>query len=426
MFLPSPLLCFALDRRTLLSSLPSTSLIANADTATVANRQDEKIPSYMKEEESESWMITLPLERSSGGTNNVRVTLSYEKQSMKSPLFGNKIFTPKKIFKLIVDTGSPYIVIADGTEYAKFIEEDISVGYTDQLPWFVSIWLDPILESMTLPENIPCLLQPSQYESTEEIYGSQKGDIIWNESYIQMRDDRLSGNMVIGVLDEKLRNEAGGSLLGLIKNSNSQSTKVQLRPTFLAQQDKNMGYASNNGITSFTVDSPQRKLILARNMNLIPEKQNAIPLVDLRSLGDFVEHYACQVDSFILNGKEYTSDIIHNFTKRNKRSIVAVFDSGLSGCLFTDDLWEDLQICDKDFAKSDEIKVGIVTENQDEKKWFQSSNGLNPFYYISKICLDWFDDEDTSPYLIIIGQTFLIQGSLTIDITERRALFVEE
>ena len=37
--------------------------------------------------------------------------------------------------------------------------------------------------------------------------------------------------------------------------------------------------------------------------------------------------------------------------------------------------------------------------------------------------LDWFDDEQNSPYVIVLGQTLLNQGALTIDLDTRVATF---
>jgi hypothetical protein len=40
-------------------------------------------------------------------------------------------------------------------------------------------------------------------------------------------------------------------------------------------------------------------------------------------------------------------------------------------------------------------------------------------FYVKPIELDWFDDEQYSPYVIVLGQTFLSQGALTIDLSDR-------
>ena len=44
-------------------------------------------------------------------------------------------------------------------------------------------------------------------------------------------------------------------------------------------------------------------------------------------------------------------------------------------------------------------------------------------FYVQPIDLDWFDGEQYSPYVIVLGQTFLARGALTIDMNERMATF---
>ena len=415
------LLAMPLDRRTMLSSVLSSSITLPAK----CTNKDDVV--YIKDNGStsscslhESWSTIIPLERSSGGTNSIRATLSYEPTTS---LFGTRTYIPKKVFKLIVDTGSPYLVISDGMEYTSFVDEVINTNADQKRFPSILEFVGGILEGAGI-DNFQYNLKSSGYDATEEIYGSQKGNIAWKESYIQMRDDRLSKNVVLGVLDNELTNEAGGPLLGMVKFSNSQSEKVQLRPTFLEQ-----GCNGKNCISSFMIDSPNRELLLVSGKSLLPPGTNSvIPLVDLRPLGDFVEHYACQVQSLILNGIEFTADSLSSKLDK-KRSIVAVFDSGLTGCLFTQPLWDDLQKNGANLNNVKAIDVGVDTEKMNTRSEkselynFRTSEEMNPFFKLDPISLDWFDDEETCPYVVVLGQTFLIQGSLTIDIDYRRAMF---
>jgi len=129
-----------------------------------------------------------------------------------------------------------------------------------------------------------------------------------------------------------------------------------------------------------------------------------------------------------LNGIEFTVDSLSS-TLGKKRSIVAVFDSGLTGCLFTQPLWDDLQKNGANLNNVTAIDVGVDTEKRNthsekpELHIFRTSTEMNPFFNLDRISLDWFDDEVTCPYVVVLGQTFLIQGSLTIDIDDRRAIF---
>jgi hypothetical protein len=303
-------------------------------------------------------------------------------------------------------------------EYASFVDE-VTIDQK-RSPLILEI-INNILEGVGI-DSIQYKLKESGYDATEEIYGSQRGSIAWKESHVQIRDERISNDIVLGVLDNALTNEAGGPLLGLVKRSNSQSEKIQLRPTFLGQ-----GGYGNNSVSSFMIDSPNRELLLAGGKSIIPPgAKSAIPLLDLRPLGDFVEHYACQVEKLVLNGKEFTPDSIGLNLNQN-RSIVAVFDSGLTGCLFTQPLWDVLQ---KNGANLDTVKnvdVGVSTERRGQEASalynFRTDIEMNPFFHLSPISLDWFDDEDTCPHVVVLGQTFLMQGSLIVDIDDRRALF---
>jgi len=304
-------------------------------------------------------------------------------------------------------------------EYTSFVDE---VPTDQKRSPLILDAISGMLEGVGI-DNVQYKLKGSSYDSTEEIYGSQKGNIAWKESYVRIRDERISNNIVLGVLDNELTKEAGGPLLGLVKRSNSQSEKIQLRPTFFEQ----CGGSGKNCISSFMIDSPNRELLLASERSLIPLEANAvIPLVDLRPLGDFVEHYACRVQRIILNGKEFTADGI-GLNLNQKRSIVAVFDSGLTGCLFTQPLWDDLQKSGLDLSIVKAVDIGVLTERRGQEGSdlynFRTDKEMNPFFNLSPISLDWFDDEDTCPYVVVLGQTFLMQGSLTVDIDDRRALF---
>jgi len=405
------------DRRSVLSSLiltPAVDLDRIENVVRIAS--DEIVTSPERTKSLQPWSIQLPLERYSGGTNCIRLTLSYRRIES---LFGAKRYLPKKVYKAIVDTGSPYLVISDGMEYASFLDE-----VENPVSWKMPPTIDFIY---TLFEpNVHFELEKSSYGPTEEIYGSVKGNIEWKESFVQVRDENVSDNIVLGVLDEKLTQESGGPLIGLVKRSNHRTEKVQLRPTFLEQ----LRYRE---ICSFQIDSPNKLLTLASGKSLINDTaEKIIPLVDLRPLGDFVEHYTCIVDTLKLNNDIFTAKSISS--NGLVRPIVAVFDSGLSGCLLTQPLWD--LLVDRqniDLTSVNNLDVGVITKasNSNAKESLQKKHLVHfetdstmPFFRLSPISLDWFDDDDdTCPLVVVLGQTFLSQGSLTIDIDERQATF---
>jgi len=388
--------------------------------------------------------VTLPLEQCSGGGLCVRLII-------KGISLSHSEIEPLKVVRAIVDTGSPYLVLPaedDDTE-----EEIIENPF---LRWFSVLWNSQTAEDLFQPLQ----LQESEYAPTKEIYGSKAGSIQWKKASIQFRDPQLitkissSNNndhneeLVLGVMDSILTKESGGTLLGLVKRSNEESTKVQLRPTFINQERIESIPRKNNPhsfpkyeeISSFVLNAPNRTLSFSSKSQLPPISSQSpsmiFPLVDLRPLGDFVEHYACLVDQLYLNSTPLSSSILPS-----KRKIVAVFDSGLTGCLLTQPFWEELQQMSKsnprinDPESIDSIKVQIKTQPpaskymkpssilQPNHVFMESSSVTNRLFYVAPISLDWFDDDSTAPHVIVLGQTFLQQGVLTIDIDDRLGSF---
>jgi hypothetical protein len=101
-----------------------------------------------------------------------------------------------------------------------------------------------------------------------------------------------------------------------------------IRPTFLEQTD----------VSSFALDFEKDELILSRDALIAKdEKKNVFPLVDLRPMGAPVFHYAVLVDELWINGGKYRP---RDRTQKPK-PIYAVFDSGVTGCLVSRDLFYD-------------------------------------------------------------------------------------
>lgn len=415
---------FAPDRRSCLSSiivLGTNSLVlspftSHAEAATANDACAEAATA--NDASSESTTITLPLEIASGGTFSVRCTV-----------FGanDNAF---QVYRTIVDTGSPYLVLpysgSDGGRKKKG------------------------RNLLTKTEDDYLMLSPSKYEPTEEIYGSVKGNIEWNLARYSFRDQRLqispdisNATGAIGVLDEALTNEATGvgrapyGLLGLIRNSNPTADRSRFpdpRPTFFEQEviaveavsnDTSVGIAYQR-IKSFSINAPQRELTFSAK-SLIQDQTNAMELVDLRKYGDFVDHYAVEVKSISFDGMAIS-------TKGIRRPIVAVFDSGLTGILLIRPFWDFVQkyYADnsnaKDSAPSEthNFHSASMTVKQMDGKVCSLKSSLEDDprqFYISPIDLDWFDDERRAPYCIILGQTFLVQGTLTIDMDKRLSTF---
>merc|ERR1711937_1114474 len=110
-------------------------------------------------------------------------------------------------------------------------------------------------------------------------------------------------------------------------------------------------------------------LTLAGGRSLITSKaESIIPLIDLRPLGDIVEHYVCVVgnlklDDRIFSAKSLASDGL-------VRPIIAVFDTGLTGCVMNTQLADMLKMQGVDLMSLKSIDVSVPTKasQQDPKK----------------------------------------------------------
>ncbi|KAL7500423.1 hypothetical protein ACHAWT_008897 [Skeletonema menzelii] len=358
---------------------------------------------------------TLPLEPASGGTFCVRCTV-----------FGINA-NSFQVYRTIVDTGSPYLVL-------PFAGNDSGRKKRQR---FTKVKED---------NDDALLLSPSEYQSTSEIYGAVSGQIDWKLARYSFRDPRLQIRQynsqeitsagVLGVLDEALTNEATGGgtfqpygLLGLIQNSNPNADRTRFpdpRPTFFEQECIAIEGSSSkeyHQIKSFCMNAPLRELTFSTE-SLIQDQSNAMQLFDLRKYGDFVDHYAVKVKSLSFDGLPLSKRGI-------KRPIVAVFDSGLTGCLLIRPFWNfvqeyyatDLMDNAKDARNFHSVSITMkgmggtfcnITSNvKDDPRQF----------YVNPIDLDWFDEGGKAPYVIILGQTFLSQGTLTIDMDKMLSTF---
>jgi len=438
--LPPPLL----DRRACISSISSVGIISTATAASVSAKEtdllstlrtvpknDNNLQLDYELKDNKPITITLPLELSSGGTLSVRVIFTSDKSV--------------EVYKAIVDTGSPYLVLPSSNDNNK------PEGILEQI----------MMNIASANDDSSLLLSQSKYSPTEEVYGAVTGNINWKLGKYSFRDDRLqitdsSSTGIVGVLDEALTNEATGggayeplALLGLIRNNNPNRRPrfPEARPTFLDQECIISDDASNDStnkqyrIKSFSLDGPSRELTLS-TQSLIPTTMSSVmELVDLRTVGDFVDHYAILVESITFDDDiSITAQSLHAFIGGSERPIVAVFDSGLTGCLlirnFADVIEQYMSGKGSASVTVDEFKSVSLSLTQKSKQKqtkgkrittcnIKSSKEEDPrLFYVQPIDLDWFDSIEYSPYIVVLGQTFLTQGTLTIDIDERVATFI--
>lgn len=219
----------------------------------------------------------------------------------------------------------------------------------------------------------------------------------------------LRDTTILAQMDDQLEAEAGGTLLGLVKHPNPSRQKEYYRPTWLQQ----LTFPDESAVASFSIND---EALTVSNMSLLPSKNAAprMPLVDLRPLGDFIEHYCVAVKELILDGRSISSI--------GGRPIAAVLDTGLTGCLLTQPFWDALA-SEMDPKRVRTATVRVQSTSPKEVVDLTSGRGFNNLFYVAPIKLDWFVDEPKSPHLIVLGQTFLSQGTLTVDVEDRLATF---
>jgi len=331
--------------------------------------------------------LDLPLAQSAGGVFSTSVRLGAQG------------------FSLIVDTGSPYLLVP----------ADISC-----------LEQPPKLSLQGCIEPNDFRLADAELAPTVEVYGAKSGRVTWYEaSAVSFEGGRrgLRGGLVFGGADRVVSTESG-ALLGLIKRVNTSPTSTlprsQLRPTVLGQAPTWWGRA----LVGYRIDGPRRRLRLSSEA-LIPATTDALPLYDPRADGDGVEHVCCRVECLRVNG----------FVVRPRRLLLAVFDTGLTGCCLSHSLVAETHLglpaeaLPADASRRSirlngvrSVEVALRTERGEAL--VLRSGGEEPLFYAQSIKVDWFTGAPArGPHVIALGQAFLGHGVLTVDIDAGRATF---
>lgn len=456
------------DRRSCLMSIlmgTCSAIYADVADAVDAERHSQFIVSNSEDTSigstNQPVIVTLPMEPASGGTFCIRCTLfaSGNDDTSTTSLLGNLLNVPLEtsfqLYRAIIDTGSPYLVLPSSGLETNLLSNDGHSRFS----------LAHVIQSFgtLFPSNNDGgslgLLTSSEYQPTKEVYGSVTGQINWKLANYMFRDPRLQINTktaagLVGVLDDALTNEATGrgvlepyALLGLIKQNNPQRRDrfPDPRPTFFEQEciiASTFDGRSESQVKSFCVNGPMEELTLSTG-SLIDREDKVMPLVDLRPYGDFVDHYAVLVDSITIDGIEISARSLKEVSGSTvERPIVAVFDTGLTGCLLKSPMWglvQSIMLKDAKERPTETIQqyrfqsVDVFVKEASRKGQsaklksmckIGSSVDFDPrWFYVDPIELDWFDDEVTSPYVIVLGQTFMRRGALTIDMDERISRF---
>ena len=327
-------------------------------------------------------------------------------------IFSAGIFIDGEIFRVIIDTGSPYLVV-------------------------------PLDDCALQPPRLsyygcatPGQFRQSGAPSTSEQYGVLPGRVEWLQGdvafgetetaldpggsismRVRFEGTRAGGNVIFGGGDRNVMGQSGGALFGLIRQVNTGPSSTipaaDLRPTALAQL----------GFTSFCLDAGSRMLTLSSKPLIRPKKEaDALPLVDPRMFGDGVEHICCHAvgNEVQIDGAAY----------RSRRPILCVFDSGLTGCVLSQSLVDEFGLSSRVTKGTNSaarrglqsLKLAISTE-RGQHVLLGSSEAESPLFYAQAIPLNWFVDATNGPHVVALGQCVLGRGSLTVDGPERRAVW---
>ena len=298
-------------KRAITSSLTGISAMEQMIHSVIAVEEESSAA-----DENGDVSIMLPLERCEGGGSCVRFVM----EGNIFPFTGTSMKRASYV-RAIVDTGSPYMIVPE----AK-VKDSVDIALSTSTNWMPPMRsirrklssYNPKLSSLTRicdfdVDPISFFLK-SAYPPTFDIYGSKEGKIDWRVAPAIFRSESVhsieSSGYIFGITDDVLSEESGGALLGLVKQSNKSTSKVNIRPTWLEQVRLYQGGVVNRKaleVKSFRIDTPDRQLILSSNSLISESANNVLALTDLRPLGDFVDHYACVVNEIfkILLGKSF-------------------------------------------------------------------------------------------------------------------------
>jgi hypothetical protein len=264
---------------------------------------------------------------------------------------------------------------------------------------------------------------------TNEQYGATVGTVEWRKSPLVTLVGNGCGNVsirdqqdvIVAIPSERVQDETGGIFLGLIQ-------KDDYRPTVMEQ----FGY------TCIAMNFQTCQLVLSRN-SLEHRHDDSMELFDFTGYGPDIHHYGVlceQLQCHFASNKDNhkaTVSLVTFHAQQLSRPIVAVFDTGLSGCIFSDTLWQDIQqqmrVADKDkepigctillSAQDGNHEVGgggkhnktTVKVSSYQKHWRFQSFRL-PWWYESN------DSKDSFPHVVVLGSAFWrhpTMESLTLD-----------
>ena len=364
-----------------------------------------------KQQQQQPKLINIPLTfLPRGGCLAIKISINNNNNNENNDC---RLFT----YSAIVDTGSPFLTAPRR-----------------------SIVMD---NTYSLLNN--ALRRRRQYPDTQEQYGESISTMQWRSvSNIQVLTSDyeyplLQQDMILGLPDDDNDDDMGriSYFCGLL-------LKDDQRPTVLQQW----------GYTSFVLDYGRRLLTLYSSQHQQQQPQqstttihesnnddnnNSMKLFDFSPFGDNIHHYGVQCQSITIeiataaassssSSSKTVQSRTETFTMSSfQRPVVAVIDSGLTGCIFSDSLQDEL-LSSKINTLSDVTGLHVTLPLLSSGKFLTLSS--NPIYwFLTSFKLPWFhdnnnkhDDNKNHPHVIALGATFLAPNSrISIDPMQGKA-----
>jgi hypothetical protein len=266
---------------------------------------------------------------------------------------------------------------------------------------------------------------PTKYPTTKEQYGESTGGVLWRRAdYVTLLVAGNDGqmverkNIVLGVASEQVLRETGGIFVGLIERDDN-------RPTFLQQYGyRSFGIQFHPTATTTTLGP---SIAFSKGSMIAKQDPDSFELFDLQSYGPNLHHYGivCRHDLALtwttddtVNGESHTERIpISSLT----RPVIAVLDTGLTGCIFSDYLQQELLGVPSSGLLLQGLTVSLTTLGGRSLEL----KSLDQYWRFSSFRLPWFYDESSHPHIIALGSTFWAStDSLVIDTISRRAKII--
>jgi len=246
-----------------------------------------------------------------------------------------------------------------------------------------------------------------RFPPTKEQYGQTVGSMQWRSvPNIEILSNNYEtpltlAKLTVGLPESNVVDTTGGIFLGLIWKDDS-------RPRFLHQC----------GYTSFVLDYKQRLLTLSKQSTVAASDPATLQLFDFSPYGKDVYHYGVECQAITLLQHQKNPEVILSL----KRPVIAVIDSGLTGCIFSDSLRDDILLSgvyETGFTLEKVIGLQVNLTSINGKTLTLSTN---PKYWsLSCFKLPWFDNDETHPHVIACGATFLADSKICIDAARGRA-----